>query len=93
MSKEHDEAYARVLLQMAEHDAKRVELGLGGGTRRAVALWMADELTREAAHLDIPRTTASKMRQTASGIRRRVAPNGEPVHAHAGAENRASAVA
>lgn len=75
MCRKQDEAYASTLIRLAETDA---EVALNGASeeslqnRRALALWMADELQREAARLDLTERTAGVMREKASTIRYRV---------------------
>lgn len=76
MSRAQDESYADTLIRLAETDAETAlnctpeDAALSN--RRALALWMADELRRESARLDLSEQTASAMRQTASTIRYRV---------------------
>ena len=76
MCRKKDESYADTLIRMAETDAQSaLEGNLEEGAqanRRALALWMAQELQRESARLDLSEQTASAMRQTASTIRYRV---------------------
>ena len=75
MSREQDEAYASTLIKLAQTDA---DTALNGATeasiqnRRALALWMAEELQRESARLDLSEQTAGVMRETATTIRYRV---------------------
>ena len=75
MSRDQDEAYASTLIKLAQTDA---DSALSGATeaslqnRRALALWMADELQRESQRLDLSEQTAGVMRETASTIRYRV---------------------
>ncbi|MEM1424002.1 MAG: hypothetical protein AAGH64_08355 [Planctomycetota bacterium] len=76
MPRERDESYADTLIRMANTDAQSAlehnrETG-AQANRRALALWMAQELQRESARLDLSEQTASAMRQTASAIRYRV---------------------
>ncbi len=74
MCRKQDEAYAQTLLRIAEADAETaIQAGEAAPTnRRAVALWMADELQREAARLDLSDDTAAGLRHTASAIRHRI---------------------
>ncbi|GAB4519007.1 MAG: hypothetical protein Tsb0013_23020 [Phycisphaerales bacterium] len=76
MTREQDESYADTLIRMAKTDA---ESALSNGSdeattarRRALALWMAEELQREAARLKVSEQTACAMREAASSIRYRV---------------------
>lgn len=73
MCREKDEAYASRLIKLAQTDAEHaVETGDPGSNRRALALWMADELQRESARLDLSERIAGAMREAASAIRYRV---------------------
>ena len=71
MCRKQDEAYAQTLLRIAEADAETAIQSNVDSTknRRAVALWMADELQREATRRDLadaipqaPSATASRPR-------------------------------
>ena len=74
MCRKQDEAYAQTLLRIAEADAETAIQSNVDSTknRRAVARWMADELQREAARLDLSDDTAAGLRHTASAIRHRI---------------------
>lgn len=72
-----DQEYARTLVQMARADAQVACGRSTPGSRRAVALWMAEELARESEQLAITNELAESMRMTAREIRddlRRAAP-------------------
>ncbi len=75
MTREQDEAYANTLIKLAQTDADSALAEASrepSPNRRALALWMADELQRESARLDLTEQTAGIMRKTASTIRYRV---------------------
>ena len=76
MCRERDESYADTLIRMANIDAETALEGdapkAAVANRRALALWMAEELQRESARLNLSERTACAMREAASAIRYRV---------------------
>lgn len=69
MIEERDRQFAQTLLAMAQSDAERALAHPASRTRRAVALWMAEELFRQAGHLRVSSDVAQGMRLAAQSIR------------------------
>jgi hypothetical protein len=69
---EQQEAYLETLLQLARRDAKRAVDNREDGARRSIALWMADEVERQAADMGLPPEVAKGVRQEVRSLRERV---------------------
>ena len=69
MDQSHDQEFARRLLALAKADFEKVFQQPVNPTRRAIALWMCDEMLREASSLTIPDQLAGDLRSTAREMR------------------------
>ena len=69
MDHSHDQDFARRLLELAKSDFEKVFQQPVNPTRRAIALWMCDEMLKEASSLTIPENLAGDLRSTAREMR------------------------
>ena len=67
-----DVRFAECLLQMVRADVERAVAEPRSTVRRAVALWMSHELSRQAGQLRIPRDQAHDMMKEGEQLRRKV---------------------
>ena len=65
----HDQEFALRLLELAKADFEKVFQQPVNPTRRAIALWMCDEMLKEAASLKISDNLAGDLREKAREIR------------------------
>lgn len=68
----NDVRFAECLLEMVREDVNRAVGEPRSPVRRAVALWMTHELTRQAGLLRIPREHAHNLLKEGEQLRRRV---------------------
>lgn len=67
-----DVRFAECLLQMVRSDVERAVAEPRSSVRRAVALWMTHELSRQTGVLRIPRDQAHELMKEAEQLRRQV---------------------
>lgn len=72
MAAPRDQEFAQRLLELAKADFERVFQQPVNPTRRAIALWMCDEMLREASSLEIPGRLAGDLREAAAEMRSKV---------------------
>ena len=69
MSDERDCVFAQRLLDMARADYEKMSQSTADSARKAVALWMCEQMMQASSNLHIPRALAADLRQAADEIR------------------------